>query len=100
MRQSFITTVFFLYVFSSCAGRPPFLEYTLARSAIKAAQAANSDKHAVAYWTKALKYYKNGEQRYESRDYISSKRFFNESVKWAEKAENLSRYKISSGEAL
>ena len=83
-----------------CAGRPPFLEYTLAHSALQSAQTTKSDRHAALYWTKASRYYKQGKRTFSSRDYMAAKRFFNESIKWSEKAENLSRYKISSGAVL
>ena len=83
-----------------CAGRPPFLEYTLARRALKAAGAIHSDRHASRYWMKASRAYSTGKQKYQLRDYTSSKRYFSESLKWSQKAENLTRYKMSAGDVL
>ena len=95
----FLLAALFFYL-TACAGNPPFLEYTIAQEAIKAARKVNSGKNAVAYWTKALESYQRGENRFQDRDYISAERFFNESIKWAEKAENLSRFKMSTGEGI
>ena len=92
----------FLLVFLtvSCAGRPPFLEYTLANSAIKAADKVKARHHAAPEWMKALNYYDRGRRHYADRGYISAKRMFNLSLKWAEQAENFSRIKIQSGGGL
>ncbi len=98
MRLFALIIIFFCLV--SCAGRPPFLEYTIAQTALKSARKVNSDKNAVAYWSKAIDYYRKGEKRFQNRDYISAKQFFNESIRWAEKAENLSRFKMSKGEGI
>jgi len=92
--------VAFFFYLTACAGNPPFLEYTIAQEAIKAAGKVDSDKNATAYWTKALEYYQRGERRFQDRDYIPAEQFFNESIKWAEKAENLSRFKMSTGEGV
>lgn len=98
MRVFSLVVVFFCLV--SCAGRPPFLEYTIAQTALKAARKVNSDKNAVAYWLKARDYYRRAEKKFLNRDYISAKQLFNESIRWAEKAENLSRFKMSKGEGI
>ena len=96
----YLLFVFISFSYIGCTGRPPFLEYTLAQSALQSAQTAKSERHAALHWTKASKYYKQGKQKFNSRDYITAKRFFNEAIKWAERAENVSRFKISSGEVL
>ena len=89
-----------LLVLSACSGRPPFLEYALARSAVQAARRVDSEKNAASFWIKALHSYDKGQQNFQNRDYVVAKRFFHQSIQWAEKAENLSRSKISSGEGL
>ena len=94
-----ITIVIFLCLIS-CAGTPPFLEYSIAKTALKAARKANAEKNAGAYWIKAMNYYQKGEQSFRERDYISAGRFFDEAIKWAEKAENISRFKMSTGEGV
>ncbi len=100
MKPAVFFVFFLLGTLFSCAGRPPFLEYTLAHQALKSAKTIQSEKHAVHYWLKANRYFHTGERKYRNRDYMSSKRFFNESLKWAQKAENLTRYKMSTGDAL
>lgn len=95
---SFLLISSFLLV--SCAGRPPFLEYSIAKVALKAARKVDSEKNAGPYWIKAMDYYSRGEKSFQERDYLSSKHYFNESIKWAEKAENLSRFKMSTGEGI
>ena len=92
-------TFFFLYLIS-CAGNPPFLEYTIAQTALQSARKVNAEQNTGAYWEKAVNYYHRGEKEFRNRDYISAERFFNESIKWAEKAENVSRFKMSTGEGI
>ena len=84
----------------SCAGTPPFLEYTIAQKALKSARKVNSNTNADVHWKKALHYYYKAEKRFRDRDYISPRQFFNESIKWAEKAENFSRFKMSTGDGM
>ena len=96
--MKYLSLVFFLIFISACTGRPPFLEYSVAFTALESARAVNADKNAVAYWVKALRQYRQGEKRFRQRGYNQALYFFNESIAWAEKAENLSRLKIASGE--
>ena len=94
---------FFVYVMVglvSCAGTPPFLGYVVAQTALNSARKANSETNASPYWAKAMHYYQRGQKSFQERDYFSAGRFFNESVKWSEKAENFSRFKISTGEGV
>ena len=95
---AFLLLCSFLLV--SCAGRPPLLEYSIAKVALKSARKVDSEKNAGPYWIKAMDYYSRGEKSFQERDYLSSKNYFNESIKWAEKAENLSRFKMSKGEGI
>ena len=91
---------FFLCVMTACAGTPPFLGYVIAKTAINSARKADSETNASSYWAKAVHYYQRGQKSFQERDYISADRFFNESVKWSEKAEDFSRFKISTGEGV
>ncbi len=95
-----IIFIVFFCLLSSCAGKPPFLEYTIAQTALKSAHKTNAEKNIGPYWEKAMDYYRKGKQKFRARDYISAERFFNESIKWAEKAENFSRFKMSKGEGI
>lgn len=99
----FLYTNFLIFIFfclTACAGKPSIVEYVIAQSAIKNARKVNADKNATVYWVKALNYYNKGQQNFKNRDYISATQLFNESIKWAEKSENLSRFKISTGEGI
>ena len=85
---------------TACAGTPPFAGYVIAKTALKSARKVGAEDHAGPYWTKALRHYQRGRNSFQDRDYISAERFFNESIKWSEKAENLSRFKISTGQGV
>ena len=85
---------------AGCAGKPPFLEYTIAQSALRAAQKVKAEQNTGPYWDKAMEYYRRGKRRFHERDYISAGRWFNESIHWFQKAENLSRFKMSTGEGM
>ena len=93
-------TCFLFCVLTACAGTPPFLGYVVAKTALDSARKADSATNASPYWAKAMHYYQKGQLSFRERDYISAERFFNQSVKWSEKAENLSRFKISTGEGV
>ena len=98
-----VMKIFIVVVFlclCACAGRPPFLEYSIAFSAIEAAKKTNSDKNATAEWVKAIRYYRQAEEKFQARDYNTSTFLFNESINWAEKAESTSRLKMSMGEGI
>ncbi|MYE07789.1 MAG: DUF4398 domain-containing protein [Oligoflexia bacterium] len=98
MKLIYITFAFLCL--TSCAGKPPFLEYSIAQTALQAARKVNAEQNTGSYWEKAISYYQRGKKKFQERDYISAERFFNESIKWAEKAENLSRFKMSTGEGI
>ena len=98
--MKFRPVIIIFVLLTACAGKPPFLEYTISQKALKSARKVNADKNATTYWLKALNYYQRAEKRFQDRDYIPARRFFNESIKWAEKAENLSRFKMSTGEGM
>ena len=82
---------------TACAGKPPFLGYVIAKTALHSAKKVDSATNSP-YWAKALHHYQRGQKSFRERDYISADRFFNKSIKWFEKAENYSRFKISTGE--
>ncbi len=95
----FLVFVFFcvLCVLSGCSGKPPFLEYTLAHSAIQSADKVQSKHHASRQWRNAINYYNRGEENFGDRHYMSARRFFEESRRWAQNAEHITRLKMSSG---
>lgn len=81
--------VFFLF---SCQTTPaPIEEYSLARAAIEAAQAAQAPRHSSGYWSQAELAYRQGQTYYRDGDYSQAKREFLKAKSFAEKAENSAR---------
>ena len=79
---------------AGCASTPkPLLEYTLARSAIEAAQNVEAVRYAAAYWHQAGEYYRAAEIQYRKQDYQKAKENFELARNFAEKSENLARLK-------
>ncbi len=98
--MKFLTLAFCSFLLLACISKPPYLEYALAQTAIQSARKTNARKNALSYWMKALNYYTKGEKEFSYRDYVSAGQLFNEAIEWAEKAENLSRFKILKGEGM
>ena len=98
--MNYFILVGIIFFLTACAGKPPFLEYTVAQVAIKSARKVHSAKNAVTYWNKALHFYHKAEKKFQNRDYTSAQGYFRESIRWAEKAENISRFKMSQGEGI
>ncbi len=83
----------------SCAAPPPIEEYTLAETAMKAARAAESGRHASGFWYKAEQHYRKGQKAFEIADYAQAKIDLDLAKQYAEKAENVTRLKkFQSGE--
>ncbi|MGE4131771.1 MAG: hypothetical protein AB7F86_09030, partial [Bdellovibrionales bacterium] len=61
-----------------CILRPPapYLEYTLARSAVQAAAETDSARFATSLWNRAEENYRSGEKSYKSADYAEAADFF------------------------
>ena len=83
-----------------CSGRPPFLVYTLANTAIQAANRSRARENAKLQWMKAMDYYHRAKESFSDRSYFSARRYFSESIRWAEKAENISRLKLNAGNGI
>ena len=74
-----------------CAGPKPYDDYAIAYSAIKAAQSAEASRYSPGYWSKAERLYREGQQAYADNSNERAKKLFQLSVKYAEKAENVTR---------
>lgn len=77
------------------------LDYTLARSAIKAAKSVESVRYAPAHWHQAGEYYRTATLQYKDEKYEEAKKNFRLAQAYAEKAENLTRLKkFKSGDSV
>lgn len=80
--------------FTGCvAVPPPYEEYTLARSAVKAAQEVDSARFATGLWHRAEENFRNGQKAFKESDYGPAKVYFKKAVEFAERAENATRLK-------
>ncbi|MCB0406990.1 MAG: DUF4398 domain-containing protein [Bdellovibrionales bacterium] len=77
----------------SCAGPKPYDDYALAYVALRAAKDAEASRYSPGYWSKAERLYRDGQQAYKENSNERAKKFFIESKKFAEKAENVTRLK-------
>jgi len=75
------------------AAPPPYEEYNLARTAIKAAQDVDSARYASGLWNRADENYKAGQREFQDNEFGQARRHFNQAIQFAEKAENATRLK-------
>ena len=79
---------------------PPFEDYAIARSAVRAAQEFDSARFATASWNKAEDNYRNGQKAFKDGDFDQAKVFFVTALREAERAENATRLKkFQSGDS-
>ncbi len=79
---------------SGCVAAPaPYEEYSLARAAIRAAQEVDSARFATALYSKAEDAYRNGQKAYKDADFSDAKKYFLQTIQFAERAENATRLK-------
>ena len=92
--SSFLGKQFLFVGLIGCqTGNPPILEYTMARTAIQAAQKANAEQLAPGYWTRTQQFYQKGQMHYNKKEYRLSSEAFRQTYLYAEKAENVARIK-------
>lgn len=78
----------------------PYEEYSLARTAIRAAQEADSARFATGLWHRAEESYRNGQKAYKDSEFAEAKKHFIQAQQFAERAENVTRLKkFQSGES-
>lgn len=79
---------------------PPYEEYTIAQSAVQAAQEADSPRMAANLWNKADEAYHKGVKAYKDAEFDDAKKYFIVAKDWAERAENATRLKkFQTGES-
>jgi hypothetical protein len=79
---------------------PPYEEFALARSAVRAAQEFDSARFATANWNKADESYRNGQKAFKEGDFDQAKILFVTAQREAERAENATRLKkFQSGDS-
>ncbi|MCC7404354.1 MAG: DUF4398 domain-containing protein [Bdellovibrionales bacterium] len=82
-----------------CASAPPINEYTIARTALQAAQDVEAARYASGFWHKAEEFYRKGQDAYKDNDFAAAREYFERAREFAEKAENSARLrKFQSGE--
>ena len=86
--------MFLLFVTVSCASTLPNKDYTLAHSALLTAKQFSADKLATKYYSKGLILYKKAVAAYKQKDYEKASLFFEDSIKFSEKAELKARIKL------
>jgi hypothetical protein len=79
---------------------PPYQEYTIARTAVRAAQDVDSARFASGLWAKAEESFRNGEKAYREVDFDIAKDLFKKATYFAERAEDATRLKkFESGDS-
>lgn len=79
---------------------PPYEEYALARSAIRAAQEIDSARFASSTWNKADEDYRLAQKAWKEGDFDLAKVKFVNAQREAERAENVTRLKkFQSGDS-
>lgn len=95
-----LSSAFLISAAGCVAAPPPYEEYTLARSAVRAAQDVDSARFASGLWNKAEENYRNGEKAFKDADYDQARRYFVAAQGFAERAENATRLKkFQTGES-
>lgn len=87
-------SLFFLTGFLlSCAGNHPIEDYALASHALQMAKKVKANVYAKGLWYRGQMNFQRAEVYLRERNFDKAKLFFNESRKYCEKAELLSRLK-------
>ncbi len=83
--------LFFGLLLTACVGAPPLRTYTIARTALESAKKVEATRGSPEIMHKAEESYRQGEFYYKNKDYSSAASFFEESIRYAEDAENRTR---------
>lgn len=76
---------------AGCVGKPPLRTYTIARTALESAKRAEGARSAAEDMHKAEEAYRRGEFYYRNRDFAAAADEFEDTIKFAEEAENTAR---------
>jgi hypothetical protein len=87
--------------FSGCVTPPPpYEDYTIARSAVQAAQEVDAPRFSAGLWAKADENYRKGEKAWREFEFEDAKKYFKNAISFAEKAEDATRLKkFESGDS-
>lgn len=87
---------------SACVSmEPPILDFTLAETALKAAQAVQAVRYSPAHWHEAEEFYRQAKILFNEREYEQAQELFNKARISAERAENSARLiRFRNGEVL
>lgn len=80
-------------ILGGCAGPKPYEEHALAYVALRAAESAQASRYSPGNWSKAEKMYRVGQQSYRENSNEKARVYFLKSIKYSEKAENVTRLK-------
>lgn len=93
-RISFLCLSSSVLTLNGCVVPPaPYEEYTLARTALQAAQSADAARFAMPTYRRAEDSYRNGEQAFKDSDFEAAKMYFKNTIMFAERAENATKIK-------
>lgn len=87
MRYKNFACLFILLTTAFCVSTPPHKDYALAKSALSIAKKFSADKVAPKYYSKSLILYKKAVTSYNQKDYEKAGLLFEDSIRYAEKAE-------------
>lgn len=85
-------SLFLISMLVGCAVNPPVQEFTLARTALLAAQTSGASKYAPSLWFKAEENYRQGENAFKKGNFEVARKYFGDSQDFSERAENKARY--------
>ena len=76
-----------------CISTPPHKDFVIAKIALSRAKKFQADKLYLNIYTKADNFYSKAVFSYNQENYEEAQTYFQESIKWAEKAELKARLK-------
>ena len=91
LKQS-VLILFLIGFLGGCSINPPVQEYTIARTALTAAQTSGANKYAPGLWFKAEENYRQGETAFQKGKFEVAKQYFIDSQDYSERAENKARF--------
>lgn len=94
-----IVSLSLLFLTVACASPQPIEEFTIAHTALMAARYAEAPRYSAGFWHRAEDHYRRGQKAFKERDYAAAKQHFDQTIIYAERAENATRLqKFQSGE--
>ena len=95
-----VAPILFLSLSNCVVAPPPYEEYTMARTAVRAAQDVDAARFAVGFWNKAEENYRLGQRAWKEAEFEEARTRFKRAQEFAERAENATRLKkFQSGDS-